>query len=132
MFRFLSRKGVATPTLTLDADGHVKGFSMPTAEEVRDQWSALYTEQSEQLESTVAKLDEANRALEHLLGIENASRHLMDVMDLMIRKGTPVFKLNDEASPAERAAIIDAIILLRAQLTGAELPEFAKSEIVTH
>jgi hypothetical protein len=145
MFKFRGRRQAnSNVEVVLDVNGHIDGFKIgdmriaspllikPTIEEVRDQWAALYADQSDQLEQTVRKLDEANGAIEHLIGVEEAARQLMEVMNLMVDRGTPVFSLNDAATAVDRDAMVHAVTFLRARLQGTEVPAFIKAAMVTH
>lgn len=97
----------------------------PTADQVREEWHALFTEQTEVLEATV-------QALTAQTLIVDQARNLMTVLAQRSHGNSPLFLINTQASPGEVDTLRHAIAALQAVLVGSEMPDMVAVDRVTH
>lgn len=114
--------------LAPEVSEHIRALTAPrepTVDEVREEWHALYDEQTGVLESVVA-------ALEAQTAIVDQARNLMVVLAQRTHSGNALFLINDHAGPGEADTLRHAIVTLQAMLEGTELPDMVAVDRVTH
>lgn len=87
----------------------------PTVDEVRENWTQAYNDQT-------ALLDTITNELAAAIEIVDEARNLMRVIALRGRGGVPLFTVNETATQAEQAALQHAVLALQARLAGEEVP----------